>query len=50
MVTTGSCPRLEHDLDRAVGLALEHLLRRRSIGQRQPVSSEFVHTLVTNLR
>jgi hypothetical protein len=43
MITVGSAPRLEHDLDRAVGPALEHLVRRRSIGERQPVSSKVVH-------
>jgi len=42
MITTGSCQWLEHDLDRAVGLAVEHGVRRRSLGERQPRSGKFV--------
>jgi hypothetical protein len=38
MITTGSCPRLKHDLDRAGNLSLERLVRRRGVGERQPMS------------
>jgi hypothetical protein len=38
MITTGSCPRLKHDLDRAGNLSLERLVRRRGVGERQPMN------------